>query len=249
LKPVETSAARRGEASVCDFGGAERADPGGHPRAKLAGTIILLLMAAALPSPASADDWVDDRPDGVYRRWDTDFALDVAVGGGLVARDGTRGTVEGALRLRVVDAAGPMVGARWGPDDGYLMAGIEVRPFWPALLLLGYATGSEWLDLFVQSFAVELGAVWTGLGNDASPGLGFAAGMSVELPLMRSSHRRGALRRFALRLQMRRVWARARMQAGPDEDRSEWSATTGLVFTFGVGSSTVTREPRRYRLR
>lgn len=199
----------------------------------------------------------DGGGDGVYRRWDHDAILTVGAGGGFAALDsGTHGTTALALRLRFADAAGPVVAFRYGPAvGGQLFVGVEVRPLWPALFLIGAASMSEWLDLFVQSFSVELGVAVLPLGNPDpgevdSAGFGFGAGLGIELPLQLPSRTRGHFHGLALRLAARRVWARPRFQGAPEEvDLSEWAGLATLVVRIGVGIGSSSWEPARYRPR
>ncbi len=235
----------------------------GRPRwhVGLSGVRVLRLLVATLwfgglvldSSAASAQ-----YGDGVYRRWDSDVAFALEASGG-VWLDGDQASpaVSVGLRARIADAAGPVVTYRWASDGGEgatrggdaLMVGIEVRPLWPALFLTDNATGREWLDLFLQSFAVELGAVFTPLATEGERGVGLAVGVSIDLPLMLPTHTRGTFRGISLRLGARRIDATRSFAGTPDDvDRSGWLLTAGLTATLGGGSGP-TREPRRYRPR
>lgn len=214
--------------------------------------LALALAGATLgASPARADG----PGDGIYRRFDTDLALHLAAGGGAWL-DGAeaRATTLVELRARVVDAAGPFVAFQGAPDaPGVLVAGIELRPLWPALFLVNRFTGHEWLDLFLQSLSVELGVAVLPLGGpdalDAERGLGLAVGLGVDVPLVLPSRTQGAFRGLALRLMARRGDATPGYRAAPEErDLSHWTIGATLGASFGVGVR-ASDEPARYRVR
>jgi len=199
------------------------------------------------PARASADG----PGDGLYDRFDRDLTIAADLGGGAVL-DGVdpRGTLTADLRFRIIDTAGPAIGLRWGPDGGsghgHLFVGVELRPFFPALFLLDLSTGHEWLDLFVQSFGLELGAALFAFDDDF--GVGFAVGVSLSIPLLLPSKTRGAFQSIALRLGARRVDATAAFQGTPVVDRSEWTVSAALSFAFAARLGSASWEPPRYRL-
>ena len=187
-------------------------------------------MWVGFASVANADN------DGVYARFDSDTTLAI-VGGAGVSLDGqsTELTVSAELRARVIDAAGPVVGLRWRSGSGsYLLGGVELRPFFPAFFLLNLDTQSEWLDLFIQSFSVEIGAALFPF-DDKDFGVGLAVGLAVELPLLLPSGAPAPVHGLFLRLSARRVDATRSFQATPDSvDRSDWTLTAALSLVFNA---------------
>jgi hypothetical protein len=194
-----------------------------------------------------------DEGDGVYDRFDRDLTIATDVGGGLVL-DGVdpRPTLTADLRFRIIDAAGPAIGLRWGPagdggsGHGHVFVGVELRPLFPALFLLDLSTGNEWVDLFVQSVGIELGAALFPFDGDF--GVGLAVGLSLSVPLLLPSKTRGTFQSIALRLGARRIDATAAFQGTPTEDRSEWTVSAALSFAFAARLGAASWEPPRYRL-
>lgn len=204
---------------------------------------LVLVLCASTASTASAQ-----RGDGVYRRFDHDLALVFGVGGAIVLADEDEGALVLDLRARVIDAGGLVLSYRWGAEsESQIFAGFELKPFWPALFLTSSSTHREWLDLFLQSFGVELGVAMMGLGADGDNSYGLGIGVSLEVPLSLPSRTRGAFQRAALRLAARRVDA-TRSYLGTDDarDRSEWSVLATLQIVVGVRANTFA-EPARYR--
>lgn len=214
----------------------------------LRSTAALALIACLAPALAHADDG-----DGVYDRFDRDLTIATDVGGGLVL-DGVdpRPTLTADLRFRIIDAAGPAIGLRWGPagadgsGHGHVFVGVEIRPLFPALFLLDLSTGNEWVDLFVQSLGLEIGAALFPFDGDF--GVGLAVGLSLAIPLLLPSKTRGTFQSIALRLGARRVDATATFQGAPTEDRSEWTVSAALSFAFAAHLGSAGWEPPRYRL-
>lgn len=216
------------------------------------------LTAALLVSLAVGGARAQDG-DGVYRRLDTDATLALGVGGGVVlGSDASEGDAAGAAlveaRLRVLDAAGPVVAYRWsGAAGGYLLLGVELRPLWPMLWLIDKPIGVEWVDLLLQSLGVELAAVVLPLGQpssaDVDRGVALSVGVAVEIPLVLPSRMRGAGRGVFLRLAARRIDGTPAFRGTPtDRDLSEWSLHATLQLTLGLDVGAAS-EPPRYRLR
>ena len=205
-----------------------------------------LAIAVLGSSTAAADDG-----DGLYDRFDRDLTVAIGAGGGVVF-DGAdvRPTLAADVRLRVIDTAGPVVAMRWSADGrsghGYVLLGVELRPFFPALFLLDLSIGNEWVDLFVQSFGVELGAALFPFDEDFGVALG--VGLSVELPLLMPSRTRGTFQSIALRLAARRIDGTSSFQDTPVADRSEWSLLATLAFALSAHIGIADWEPARYRL-
>lgn len=189
-------------------------------------TVGLLALFVIDASPASAD-----RGDGAYQRVDRGMTFSLVAGATATSGGDTwRGGLAAELRARVLDAAGPVVALRWGPEASeYVFFGIELRPLFPALFLLDLSTGNEWFDLFVQSFGVELGAVWW--PRDGA-GVGLGVGLAIDVPLVLPQ--RGTFRGLALRLSARRVDGTSTFQSAPEVDRSEWTLIAALSLSLGV---------------
>ncbi|MCB9617685.1 MAG: hypothetical protein H6722_35065 [Sandaracinus sp.] len=169
--------------------------------------------------------------DGAYERWDAYVTIEAAAGALAHSRDGSweLGPVV-ELRTRILDAAGPFVAYQWDSvGQSTLVAGIELRPLWPALFLLDASTGREWVDLFLQSLSVELGVALTPLDD---PGLAFAWGLSIDVPLWLPSRAPG--RGVGLRLQMRRIRVDENALEAPVAD-DVWSVGATLRVGFGAG--------------
>lgn len=211
-------------------------------------TGALVVLFLAWPALAQADDG-----DGVYDRFDRDLTIAADLGGGVVL-DGVdpRATLTADFRFRIIDAAGPAIGFRWGPagpsgsGHGHVFVGVELRPLFPALFLLDLSTGNEWVDLFVQSVGIELGAALFPFDEDF--GVGLAVGLSISVPLLLPSRTSGTFQSIALRLGARRVDASASFQGSPDVDRSEWTISAALSFALAAQTGAASWEPPRYRL-
>ncbi|MFO0694156.1 MAG: hypothetical protein U0230_11410 [Polyangiales bacterium] len=198
------------------------------------------LVALVLPTPAAASG----DGDGLYGRFDHSTTLSIGAGGGVVRRaDTTAGTGLADLRLRILGTGGPVVSGRWGPDAGQdLFVGVEVRPLFPSVFLQSMSTGHAWLDLFLQSLGVELGA---GFPLDGRGSIGFAWGLAMEVPLAMP----GAVAEgLFLRLGARRVNLSRAYQLTPDDrNLSEWTAYATLAITLGLGNRVADWEPPRHR--
>lgn len=202
----------------------------------------LMLTAALLCLPASAR--ADGPGDGLYGRWDQDFTLEVGLGGGVTfVDDREAASLMAELRLRIIDAAGPFLAARWGPDAGEsLVVGVELRPLFPALFLMDLSTGRERLDLFVQSLGLEIGAAFF---LDGEVDAGLAIGMGLELPLVLPSQWAQGV---WLRVAARRVFApRDYLNLGDSVGRSEWTLYASLNLEWGANIGAGAWEPPRYR--
>lgn len=192
-------------------------------------------FTAALALLVSASVADAQRGDGAYERWDAFAIVEGAAGAVATRRDEAwRVGPSVELRTRILDAAGPFVAFQWdGLGEGALVAGVELRPLWPAIFLLDASIGREWFDLFLQSVSVELGAAWLPLGGDA-PGLAFAWGLALDLPLWLPSRAPQPLSGLGLRLQLRRVRVDDRALEAP-EVSGLWSFGAALRVSFGAG--------------
>ncbi len=192
-------------------------------------------FTAALVLLVSASVAEAQRGDGAYGRWDAFVTVEGAVGAVASVRDEAwRVGPAVELRTRILDAAGPFVAFQWDRlGEGTLVAGVELRPLWPAIFLLDASIGREWLDLFLQSVSVELGAAWLPVGGDA-PGVAFAWGLALDLPLWLPSRAPEPLSGLGLRLQLRRVRVDGRALEAP-EASDLWSFGAALRVSFGAG--------------
>ncbi|MDH5490709.1 MAG: hypothetical protein OEY14_01920 [Myxococcales bacterium] len=158
---------------------------------------LLGLCLGALALGPGAHARAEDPGDGVYGRLDADSTLAFGLGGGVELERGTP-AICAELRLRFLDAAGPLLGLRWEPAQGVsLLGGVELRPLWPALFLSDRAMGRERLELLLHSLGVELGASLA-LGGVAA--WGWFWGVGAELPIvLPSSWARGLWLRLGAR--------------------------------------------------
>jgi hypothetical protein len=214
---------------------------------------VVLLVVLGASAPAAADG----PGDGLYDRFDRDLTVALVAGGGVVL-DGVdpRPTLVAELRSRIIASSGPMVALRWSGGEagdppnsgrGHLLVGVEIRPFFPAIFLLNLSLGHEWWDLFLQSFAVEVGAALFPFDDELGVGLG--VGLSIELPLLLPSKTSGAFQSIALRVGVRRVDGSPAFQGTPDSrDASEWTLMASLSFALSARLGVADWEPPRYRL-
>lgn len=156
-------------------------------RRAMRGAIAVVAGALVVaPRDARADD---SRVDTSYGRIDGDLAVQAGLGVTFGPRD-PRPTAD--LRLRYMQTAGifgtyedgPLVGASTEPRR-VLATGIELRPLFLARWLQGWELGQPYVDLFLDSFALELGAAFTepaGRGFGAVPAL--QAGFGLALPIL-----------------------------------------------------------------
>jgi hypothetical protein len=202
---------------------------------------MLALVALLVPSGARAEG----DGDGVYGRFDHALVLALGAGAGVGLRNGDadlRGLFD--ARMRIVSAGGPFISFAPGADGTHhLVLGIELRPLFPALFLQDMSTGHEWLDLFIGSLGVELGAAFLLANGD----VGLAWGMSVELPIVTPN-------RFAeglfLRLSARHVNGDDALIGVRGPNRAdEWLVAAQLVIGFGISSWPASWEPPRHRAR
>ncbi len=108
----------------------------------------------------------------------------------MVARAGPR--AEGELRLRYLESAGIFASYEDGASLGsaaepgrVLAVGAEVRPLFFFRWLRGSETHRARTDLVVDSFGLELGAVWSQPAGQAfASQAGVQAGLGLELPLL-----------------------------------------------------------------
>ena len=199
--------------------------------------LVFCVFASALFSgEASADD------DGVYGRFDHGLVVALGAGGSVSAGGDLR--AEGEVRVRILDAAGPTLSISGAPNQQTIvLAGIELRPLFPALFLLDAWSGKEWLDVFVQSIGIDLGAAFF----PGSGGVAFAYGFSVEVPLVLS--RPGSFDGLGLRLAARRIAPSNAFAPTPEGQSGHFSIMATLSLHLGVRFPASFQEPPGYRPR
>jgi hypothetical protein len=127
-----------------------------------------------------------------HGRIEGDVTLVAGLGGAATPR-GMRGA--GDLRVRYLDTAGVVVTYEEGglfdaatQPQRLLAAGLELRPLFLARWLRGYETRSAPLDLVVDSFGLELAAVFAQHpGGPFGSDMGVQAGVGLEVPLLGSA--------------------------------------------------------------
>lgn len=154
---------------------------------KLCGLALAIILASLSASGEALA--VTEQPDGVYGRLRQDLVLSLEVTGGLALAPGEpRGALAGNFRFRALDTAGFFLGYQAAlPTPRYdaLALGVELRPLFLGRLFLDLERGPRTLDLFADSFGLELGVAWLRPGAPWGNGSGLAlvVGTGVELPL------------------------------------------------------------------
>lgn len=154
------------------------------PLARPAVMMVLAVAGMCLADSAHASDG----PDTAYGRIDGDISASAALGGAFGPR-GARGALD--LRLRYLWTAGlfatyedgPLLGSPAEPRRA-LAAGVELRPLFFAKWLQGKESGNAYLDLTVDSFSLELGAVFLQpAGSQFASKPGLQAGIGFQVPI------------------------------------------------------------------
>lgn len=155
---------------------------------------LALALALGLLAPLgfAAKAHAADGIDASHGRIDGDLSASAAVGA-TFGPDGPRAAAD--LRLRYLWTAGAFVTYEDGPLFGghtdprrAFAAGIELRPLFLARWLQGLESGNSYLDLTVDSFSLELGAVFVeppGAKFGSKPGL--QAGLGLQIPIFRDA--------------------------------------------------------------
>ena len=176
-----------------------------------------------------------DRParvaDDSHGRFDGDLGI-AGAAGMTVGPRGPRATAD--LRLRYLSTAGlfatyedgPLVGSQKAEPRRVFAFGLELRPLFLARWASGRALGSPRLAVFIDSLALERGAVFAqpeGARFGARPGL--MAGLGLELPFFATASGpflglHGGVR-----------WSEAALSGGPLEGPSD----RALYLTLAVG--------------
>jgi hypothetical protein len=152
----------------------------------VANRLTCKLLAASVvvaATPARAD------PEPSYGRVQGDLTLGAAAGTVL----GTGGArLEGELRVRYLESAGFFASYEDGAIVGsgaqvqrLVATGLEVRPLFLVRWLTGLETQRAGFDLFVDSFGLELGAIFVQpAGGAFASRSGMQVGLGLELPLL-----------------------------------------------------------------
>jgi len=199
-----------------------------------------LLLTALLVVPSSA---LAQEGDGAYGRLDQDTMFSIGAGGGVVVDGASDASLVLELRARYLDMVGIVVAPEWRIDvEGRLILAVEMRPLWPVRFFLNGFSGNEWLDLFLESISVEVGAAILPL--DDRVGAGLALGLGLDVPILVPSIFADGL---MLHLGARHVRAGALDQAAPATGAvSDWLFLAALTVKFGADLGIVGREPPRY---
>lgn len=147
-------------------------------------TLSLVGLLAALPEARAAGG-----PDTSNGRIDGDVSASAGVGATFGPR-APRAAVD--LRLRYLWTAGvfatyedgPLFGGRSEPRRAFA-TGLELRPLFLVRWLQGLETGNAYVDMTIDSFGLELGAVFAqpeGRSFGSKPGL--QAGIGLQVPVL-----------------------------------------------------------------
>lgn len=211
---------------------------------RIVAVLALTPLAALAPSPARADGG-----DTVYGRFDGDLVVAMGMGGGAAIGDRRSGSVTATttleLRARVLDTAGLLIAPEWRAEAGSrVVIAVDLRPLFLLRWFLNQESGDLWLDLFVDSIGMELGAAIAPLDEEA--GLGLAMGGGVDVPIVIRSRIAGGL---FLRIAVRWVGARPLDALAPRGGIDDL-AILGVLTVRGIVDLGLARaEPPRYRTR
>jgi hypothetical protein len=119
---------------------------------------------------------------------------------------------------------------------------VDLRPLFVPRFLLGAETGSQWLDLLIDSIGLDLGAA---IGPfDADVGAALAIGFGLDVPLFLPERTSGGV---FLRLAARYVTASALDRAAPRNGTTDWVLLAGLDFRALVATGLPGWSAPRYR--
>ena len=147
--------------------------------------VVAVVVWGSRASTAQADDATDTS----YGRIEGDLSGSLGIGATFGAR-GPRAAAD--FRLRYLWTAGvfatyedgPVFGSATEPRRAFA-TGIELRPLFLARWLQGFETGNGYVDLTIDSFGLELGAVFAepvGRSFGSRPGL--QAGLGLQIPVV-----------------------------------------------------------------
>lgn len=216
---------------------------------------LALVLASLLASPASAQVRTERASDdGVWGRLGSDLVLSVGVNAGVGLGDpvlSARGSSDPTfsldleLRLRVIDTAGIVIAPEWRPEGASrLIVAVDLRPVFLARFLFGATSGDRYVDLFLDSIGVDLGA--TIFAPDGRVAVAWAIGFGADVPLWVPPEITGAL---ALRLSARWTGAGTADVWGPNRAVDDWTIHAGLLVRFHANVGLATWEPPRYEVR
>lgn len=204
--------------------------------------IALVLVPAALARAQQTEG------DTVYGRFDGDLVISAGIGGGIAIHDRRHpdvlGTTSLELRARLLDTGGIVIAPEWRPEgDSRVILGIDLRPLFLVRFLLLQESGDRYLDLFVDSIGIDLGAAITPLDQDL--GLAIAFGWGLDVPLWIPE--RGLGGSIALRLSGRYVGALPGDQLAPRGGTDDVALLGVLTIRWSADLGIAAREPPRYR--
>lgn len=194
-----------------------------------------LLLTGVLLTAAPAA-WAQS-PDGVYGRLRGDLSLSVELLGGAADTGAWGGAGSVAVRARSLDMVGAVIGydrTFSGARFDHLFAAVDFRPAFFARWSYDYERGPGWLDLFVDSIGIELGAAWLRPGDSGASGAAFVLGGGADLPLYI-----GDRTLLSLRLATRWVTSKPWDAQGTGRDDSAVELLAGLVFRGTVNAGLV----------
>ncbi|MBI2394409.1 MAG: hypothetical protein HYV09_32865 [Deltaproteobacteria bacterium] len=207
-------------------------------RACLLAAIALALVATPARARAAADG------DGAYGRLKGDLTFVGGLGAGVVAATG-RPVLASDLRLRYLDAAGVALGfeegdalartSRSGELRRAFLAGVELRPLFPVRFLKAQETGRRFLDLVLDSIALDLGTWWPIRYGSGARRPGMYTGLAVEAPLS------GGGSGLWLRLSAQLRWAAPRLEGDLDPSGRSVMLGVGLAWHQVFGPHLVQR--------
>lgn len=193
--------------------------------------LLALTVACLALGPTAA------RADGLYGKWDSQAQLGFTLGGGAHFASGASGIADGGLRLRFLDAFGPLLAAAGGPSSREFFTGFELRPFGPMHFLRDRSSGKARRDLFLRSLGLQMGGAF---GLDGSLRAAFYWGGGLGVPLVLP---RGRLHGIDLRLE-----ARHRLDGRDARGRDAGAGVDVLALLevdLALGLRPVSKEPRR----
>jgi len=188
-------------------------------------------MALAQSSSRTA---VAPSDDGIYGRLRSDTVWVIEGGGGVAwTNPDLRPSFNGTLRVRALDTFGLFAAYQNAPGasrSDALGFGLDLRILTLARIFSDLERGPQWLDLWLDSIGIELGAAWMRPGDPLhqGSGIGWWLGGGMDLPLFWS-----AGDAFCLRLQGR--WTHSSpfdaLASGPQQDDS-FTLSANLVGRF-----------------
>jgi hypothetical protein len=152
------------------------------------GRLVAFLFTGMALGAFAAGACADERVDTTYGRLDGDLGVDCGAGA-IFGPSGPRGTLD--VRLRYMDTAGVFssyedaIVATGSDPRRVLTAGFEIRPLFLARWLVGRELGVPRLDLFLDSFGLELATFFEQpSGGPFSSAPGLQASLGLEVPFL-----------------------------------------------------------------